>query len=114
MSLISVRYVRSSQEGVIYSVVDNDFGEVEIGIPVYSGYEVNYAFAVCEVYRARMLPVGKNLALGTIHFSKRWQKLYSIDELIALQNQYCPKVVPNWKQYSRERDEYLEKLLPLL
>lgn len=110
MSFVSNHFKRYSiGKYAIISLIDSEFGEVE--------FEADFSPAgvmcgIAKVYIERNLPVGKNIALTIIY----WHKLNgdSIQEYVDIHDNDCPKIIPNWFQYAKERDEHLEKLLPLL
>lgn len=100
MSFISISPIHIN--GLLaFTLVDSEFGEIKV---VASWWVI----AVVKAYRERDLPVGRNLALATIHDAKKHDR--SIEFLASRQDLYCACVRP----YAKERDEYLEKMLPLL
>lgn len=106
MSFVSIKAEVYDIVDSYYTIVDSDFGEIEIK-------DWAYCAAIIQLYSTRNLPIGKNLALATIY----WSKLYwsnDIERLIFWQNEVCPQYIPNWAQYAKEQNEYLEKMLPLL
>lgn len=113
MSFISYKYKhdQSYTDCSIYSIMDSEFGEAEILVS-NPAQRSELTIAVVKTYIARNLHVGKNMALLTIFLHKKWA--FSIDSLVEYQDIECPRSISNWKQYAKERDEHLAKLLPLL
>lgn len=106
MSFVSYRNNREN-----HIVVDSELGEIKLKLMD----EVDCAaieIALVKVYIENDLPVGRNIALATIYWHKILKQ--SISHYTEWQDKYCPAHIPNWSQYAKERDEHLEKLLPLL
>lgn len=110
MSLISYKYESptSTIRRHVYSLMDSDFGKVCFDVD-----NGNVWFGIAMVYTNRNLSVGKNIALAMIHRSKQII-IPSIHDMISFQDRTLSKSIPNWIECAKERDEYLEKLLPLL
>lgn len=111
MSFISCHLITTG----IYELTDSEFGRVHFAGGYYS--ETVWP-ALIKEYVNRNLPVGKNLALYAVWFSKcsggrAISNSNAIKAIITEQNMYC-HVVYNWKQYAKERDEYFDKILCLL
>lgn len=91
-------------------IVDSEFGEIDIVVPYnQSGYWS--AAAIVKAYGERNLPIGKNLALATIYYSKLYSE--NIRRTALYHDTHLSELIPNWNVYAKERDEYLEKLLAL-
>lgn len=113
MSLVSVRVIRfgwSIQQHTL-AVVDSDFGETEVKTPAGSAWTCQ-ALAVVKFYSERNLSVGKNLARMVIYEYKDYGT--RPEYITRWQDEYCKTHIPLWKQYARDRDLELQKLLPLL
>lgn len=115
MSFISahVKNYHVVDDQQFYIITDSDLGEITVAIPYYPTQNWSKVWiGIVKVYIERNLPVGRNLALATIY----WGKLYgaSVKQLTKWQDKDCPKHIDRWGRYAKERDEHLEKLLPLL
>lgn len=119
MSLISIEYksyeINPTFGGkIFYRIVDSEFGEIEVDATNVGGSLLTRAASlIVKVYGERNLSVGKNLALSIIYERKRWVN-YTVKDITEIQDRYCLEYIPNWKQYAKERDEHLEKLLALV
>lgn len=96
-------FISFSFEGI--SLTDSEIGEVDFN------HDEIFWLEYIRIYSERNLPVGRNLALATIWYSNVVK--YSVAKIVEVQDMHCVDH-PNWKQYAKERDEYLVKLLPLL
>lgn len=116
MSFVSIDFKRSELTPTpkfIYSLVDSDFGEVEIGFtPREEKVLTQLTQAVVNCYSERKLPVARNLALATIciHNWPGVRSAFTLEEFMA----YQVKSLPNLAKCFYERDKHMEKLLPLL
>lgn len=110
MSLISVRfkYYDEHNDQYVFTLVDSELGEFTIELPFGEGEEA----AIVKFYSERNFSVGKNIALFTILESKRLKE--SIEFIKGWQDEHIREHVDNWNDYIKERDEWLEKMLPLL
>lgn len=108
MSLVSIRFkgYYSNNGHYLYTIMDNELGEIEVGLSSFYDTSVGYTSAIVKAYSKLNLSVSKNLALAIIQIYKDYG--ISVNRLVAQQNHCCPR------SYVKERDEYLEKLLPLL
>lgn len=109
MSFISIKYASGPHQPynhLTYTLVDDEFGSFNITVPVGPGA------AIVKFYSERNLPVGRNLALFHLYWNKN--HLRTIKQSIQFHDERSPAHIPNWSQYAKERDKYLEKLLPLL
>lgn len=98
-----------------FVIIDSELGEIEDTSDKTPG--AAFSVMLANVYGKLNCPVGKNLALLIMYQRRRNSTNvlgYTFKELIEWQDINCPAHVPNWQQYAKERDEYLEKLLPLL
>lgn len=109
VSIAYIEYKDIELNGFYYALVDSEFGSIE----AYGnlGIWIDTAMIVVREYGKRNLPVGRNLALATLYMANNSD--YSVSHFIAWQESYCNEHVHNWASYSKERDHYLEKLLPL-
>lgn len=113
MSLISIDRISNDTYCIhTYTIVDSDFGSIKI----ISKFTIGYV--VAQVYSERNLPVGSNIARALLYWRAECKRLYNDDydivDIIKMQDASSSNQFPNWAQYAKERDEYLEKLLPLL
>lgn len=113
MSFISIRYDVFSDRGQedTYIITDDDIGQLRVvNYPGSDSFACNVGVMIAKFYSERNLNVGKNLALASIFF----RRMHGYDINITTQDKRCPTYIPNWEQYAKERDKYLEKLLALM
>lgn len=116
MSFVSIeygKYNRSSGQWE-YTLTDSEFGLVKGIFDVYLNHGLRSGAIVVKVYSERNLNVGKNLALLSIWFGNSNPNHSSIANFVGSSDIHCPAYIPNWAEYAKERDEYLQKLLALL
>lgn len=115
MSFVSISFKTPAQIncGDAFIIVDSELGD--LNIETNTGREdlcVAKIVATAKAYSKRNLPVGKNLALATIYCVN--ETGWHLKDITKEQDVCCPKYIPNWTEYAKERDGYLEKVLSLL
>lgn len=117
MSFISsyFSWYNGADDQFIYAIKDSEFGEIDSGGATNPGFFdawIDETIAIVRLYSQYDRQVGRNVALTSVFFSKTYE--IEIEAITTMQDRHCSKHFPNWSQYAKERDDALEKLLPLL
>lgn len=111
MSFVSL--FLNPNDSKVANLIDSEFGKVDI--PYYGNTTDELIFLLwksfIKEYTKRNLPVGKNIALHAIWLNDLIK--IPIKETIEHQNEWGSRC-ENWDRITKERDDYLSKILPLL
>lgn len=99
-------------ERYVYDLEDSEFGKIEIvadDLIAGKSVESEIAIIIAKEYSKRNLNVAKNIALYILSVANRYG--CAAKQVCEWQDAFCSQYFPNWKDVSKSRDEWLQKLL---